>query len=126
MTYTENRNLHDSLRAHFQTVDVKHLNAVLTENGLNHLDLRTKILEEYFFTAGQFFDAGWFEAHGKKYSAIVCFREVDTDQRRTDKMICPDPAWGTIFHEMAIGTAEMVTEDPDDENVQVRIGEIAG
>lgn len=126
MTYTENKNLHDSLRAHFQTVDVKHLNTVLSENGLTDLDLRKKILEDYFFAAGQFFDAGWFEADGKKYSAIVCFREVEADLKRSDKMICPDPVWGTIFHEMAIGTAEMVAEDPDDKNVQVRIGEVQG
>ncbi len=125
MTSIEDKNLHDSLRAHFQTVDVQHLNTVLRENGIDD-ELRKKILEEYFFTAGQFFDAGWFEAHGTKYSAIVCFREVGADLRRGNKMICPDPVWGTIFHEMAIGTAEMVADDPDDENVQVNTGQVEG
>ena len=126
MTFIENKNLHDSLRAFFQTIDVQHLNAVLMENGVSDLELRKKILESYFFTSGEFFDAGWFEADGKKYSAIVCFRVVGPDLRRGDTMICPDPDWGTIFHEMALGTAEMVAENPDDEGVKVKIGEIEG
>src|ERR1043165_6934732 len=76
MIFTENRNLHDNLRAHFQTLDVQHLNAVLLESGVTDLELRKNILQNYFFTSGEFFDSGWFEAEGKKYSAIVCFREV--------------------------------------------------
>src|ERR1043166_7639991 len=89
MIFTENRDLHDNLRAHFQTLDVQHLNAVLLENGVTDLELRKNILQNYFFISGEFFDSGWFEAEGKKYSAIVCFREVGADLRRADTMVCP-------------------------------------
>jgi len=125
MNFIENLDLHDSLRAHFQTVDVQHLNAVLLESGVTDLAVRKKILGNYFFTAGEFFDAGWFEAHGKKYSAIVCFRELDNRLKRSQSMICPDPEWGTIFHEMASGTAEVIAEDPENENVKVKVGEVS-
>ena len=124
MKFTEDKYLHDTLRAHFQTVDVQHLNAVLMEEGVTDLELRKKILGSYFFTSGEFLDAGWFEAEGKKYSPIVCFREVGSDLKRGDTIVCPDPDWGTIFHEMAGGTAEMVAENPDGPNLQVNTGEV--
>jgi hypothetical protein len=124
MRFVEDKDLHDSLRAHFQTVDVQHLNAILVESGVTDLELRKKILENYFFESGEFFDAGWFEAQGKMYSPIVCFREVGSDLKRGDTMVCPDPHWGTIFHEMAGGTAEMVAENPEDPNLQVKTGEV--
>ena len=103
---------------------MQHLNAVLVESGVTDLELRKKILGNYFFTSGEFFDAGWFEADEKKYSAIVCFREVTPDLKKGTTMICPDPKWGTIFHEMAGGTAEMVAENPEREFLQVKTGEV--
>lgn len=124
MKFVEDKDGHDTLRAYFQTVDVQHLNSALVESGVTDLQLRKKILESYFFTSGEFLDAGWFEAEGKKYSPIVCFREVSPDLKRGDTMVCPHPDWGTIFHEMAGGTAEMVAENPDDPNCQVKTGEV--
>ena len=124
MNFVEDKYLHDTLRAHFQTVDVQNLNAILMECGVTDLQMRKRIRENYFFTAGQFFDAGWFEANGKYYSPIVCYREVGSDLKRGDTVICPDPEWWTNFHELAGGTAEMVSENPADPNVHVKTGEI--
>jgi hypothetical protein len=124
MKYREDHELHDSLRAHFQTVDVQHLNASLIENGITDLELRKKILADYFFTAGLFFDGGWFEADGRRWWPVVCFREVSSDLKATDRVVCPDPGWGTIFHEMAHGTTETVADDPEGEDVTVQTGEI--
>src|SRR5690349_9364946 len=99
MKFIEDKYLHDSLRAYFQTVDVQQLNAVLLKNGIEDLELRANILGEYFFNAGSFFDSGWFEAKGKKYCPYICFREVTPESGRTDTVVCPDSEWGTIFHE---------------------------
>src|SRR5215470_15973031 len=98
MNFIEDKLRHDSLRAYFQTVDVQQLNAVLLENGIDSQELRTKILEQYFFNAGSFFDSGWFEAEGKKYCPYICFREVTNEFARSDTVVCPDRNWGTIFH----------------------------
>lgn len=124
MNFIEERDHHDSLRAHFQTVDVQELNRVLLANGVTGLPLRKKILNDYFFGAGSFLDSGWFEADGKKYAPMICFREVTAELKRGETVVCPDAKWGTIFHEFAGGTAEMVAENPGAEHLQVKTGEI--
>ena len=54
MEYLHDGFFHDSLRAHFQTVDIVRLNEVLLAAGIVDEGLRRKVLNDYFFAAGQF------------------------------------------------------------------------
>src|SRR5947209_11780987 len=100
--------LHDSLRAHFQTVDIVRLNDVLVGAGVGDAELRRKILHDYFFDAGQFLDNGWFEAHGQRYAPTIAFEELERGATRAGRILLADPEMGTLFHEFAAGTVDMV------------------
>jgi hypothetical protein len=124
MEYLHDGMAHDSLRAYFQTVDVVRLNQVLVEAGVSDTELRRKILIDYFFDAGQFFDNGWFEADGRRFAPSVSFEEVGRDSSRSGRIHLADPNMGTMFHEFAVGTVEMLFAPESAESLVVTVGEI--
>ena len=124
MQYVHDGMFHDSLRAHFQTVDIVRLNEVLAESGITDKELRRKVLDNYFFAAGQFFDNGWFEADGRRFAPGVYFQEVNSSFKLTDHCYLPGPDLGTLFHEFAGGTVEMLFEPDMAEHLEVQTGEL--
>jgi hypothetical protein len=124
MEYLHDGMLHDSLRAHFQTVDIVRLNQVLVEAGVSDIELRRRILNSYFFNAGQFLDNGWFEAEGRKFAPSVSFEELGRDSKRSGRIHLADPKLGTMFHEFAGGTVEMLFDPESAETLNVPVGEI--
>jgi hypothetical protein len=125
MEYLHDDDLHDALRAHFQTVDVVRLHEVLLNAGIVDDDVRRKILDDYFFDAGQFFDNGWFEAEGRKFAPGVYFEEGERGSQRTGRYYLPGPSFGTIFHEFSHGTVALLFQ-PDTADALRVVGELGG
>jgi hypothetical protein len=123
MEYHHDESFHDSLRAHFQTVDVVRLNIALVDAGVHDEKVRRDVLESYFFGAGCFFDNGWFEADSRRFAPGVYFEEVD-GSHRTGRFYLPGPNLGTLFHEFVHGTVDLLFNDDNENALDVNIGEI--
>ena len=123
MEYLHDGLLHDSLRAHFQTVDVVRLNDVLVDAGISD-ETRRKVLNNYFFDAGNFLDSGWFEAEGRRFAPSVSFEELDADSMRSGRILLADPNMGTMFHEFAGGTVDLLFEPDSAKYLNVTVGQV--
>jgi hypothetical protein len=116
--------IHDSLRAYFQSIDVARLSRVLIDSGVADEAVRRKVLENYFFEAGHFLDAEWFEMEGKRFAPGIYFEEIGTAGERSGKCYLPDPNLGTLFHEFAHGTVDVLLDPESGVSFDITTGQV--
>jgi hypothetical protein len=116
--------IHDSLTATFQTLELARLNDVLKQCGVADADLRRKICETYFFDSGYFFDSCWFFDQGHRFSPGIYFSQLDAESKETGTVFLPDPTVGTMFHEYAHGAAAWLYDDHGEDASEIETGDI--
>ena len=117
---------HDPLVATYQTLELARLNEALKEGGILNPEIRRKVCETYFFNSGYFLDGCWFAEEGRRFRPGVYFAEIDDDDQPTGKVILPDPAVGTMFHEYAHGAAAWLFDDHNEDASEIEVGDSTG
>lgn len=117
--------LHDPCVASYQTLELARLNQVLASNGISDVSVRRAICEDYFFDSGQFLDMGWFEQDGRFFHPVVCFEEINKDNKSRNETLVPAPEFGTAFHEYAHGAAAWLYDDHDEDASEIQVGEVS-
>ena len=117
--------LHDSLVATYQTLEVARLNEVLKENGVNDTELRRTLCESYFFSSGYFLDSCWFADLGYRVRPKVVFEVFDEAGKSIEKTLLPNPETGTAWHEYAHGAAAWLFDDHAEDASEIVTGDAA-
>jgi hypothetical protein len=116
--------IHDSLCATFQTVELARLNDVLKSAGISDQSLRRRICETYFFNSGYFVDACWIGEEERRFRPGLYFAEVDRDGQDLERAYVPDPSIGTMLHEYAHGAAAWLFDDHNEDASEIPTGDI--
>jgi len=115
--------LHDSLTATYQTLELARLNETLKQSGISDAPLRRKICENYFFGSGRFLDSGWFSDQGARFRVGIYFSQLDNKAKCDGTVFLPDPEIGTMFHEYAHGAAAWLFDDHAEDASEIETGE---
>jgi hypothetical protein len=118
--------IHDSLVATYQTLEMARLNDALKECGVADPCLRRRICETYFFQSGYFLDGGWFADQGGRFRPGVYFAELSDQDVPAVRTFLPDPAVGTMFHEYAHGAAAWLFDDHGEDVSEIEVGDTSG
>jgi hypothetical protein len=116
--------LHETLVATYQTLELARLNQVLKGNGISDVATRRRICEEYFFDSGYFLDSCWFSDQGARFRPGVYFSEIGPSGEETAKLHLPAPSAGTMFHEYAHGNAGWLFDDHAEDASEIETGDV--
>lgn len=115
--------LHDSLTATYQTLELACLNDALKQCGIADAKLRRKVCETYFFNSGYFLDSRWFSDQGHRFRPGIYFSQLDASSKETGTVFLPDPKIGTMFHEYAHGAAAWLFDDHGEDASEIETGD---
>ncbi len=116
--------IHDSLCATYQTLEVARLNSVLKKCGISNVKMRRQICEEYFFDSGYFLDSCWFVDQGRRFRPGVYFAHIGSHANETYTVYLPDQSVGTMFHDYAHGASAWLFDDHAENASEVETGDI--
>src|SRR5438874_8624389 len=112
---------HDPLSATYQTLEVARLNDALKDCGITDGELRRRICETYFFSAGYFLDSCWFADQGGRYRPGIYFAEFSPTGEPV--IYTPDHSIGTMLHEYAHGAAAWLFDDHGEDASEIETGD---
>jgi hypothetical protein len=121
---TINSSDYEGMAASYQCVEIDRLNSVLKEKGIDDVELRKLICEQYFFHAGVFLDSGWLISDGKKVWPQLCFAEQSdhTAPGRGDIHKLHIPSDHFAFHEYVHGDSDVYFEDNNEDLSDIEHG----
>jgi hypothetical protein len=114
---------HDQLIATYQTLELARLNDVLTKCGIDQVEIRRRICEQYFFESGYFLDSCWFGEIGMRVRPGICFTELGAAGQAVALIVQPDNS-ETNLHEYAHGAGAWLFDDHIEDASEIETGDL--